>query len=144
MRCQYLSYLHTKNCTPINCASWHSRIQRATNTMSAMTFKGHITKSTLTDPRKTPGRGQGRSSTAISKMMRRIAATCPKDSRITAPSLRDYSHNSDPWLLSAHGFRATWCTGVLWLNVLLVSNCGRIGWERFHMSCHEYRLGIEQ
>ena len=50
-------------------------------------LKDHMMKSTLTDLRLTREWGQQRSSTAISRMVRRLAASCPKDSQITVPSL---------------------------------------------------------
>ena len=50
-------------------------------------LKDRTMKSTLMDLRLTRGLGQQRSSTAISRMVRRPVASCPRDSRITAPSL---------------------------------------------------------
>ena len=57
------------------------------NSESIAMLKDHMMKSTLTDLRLTREWGQQRSSTAISRMVRRLAASCPKDSQITVPSL---------------------------------------------------------
>ena len=48
---------------------------------------GQHDKSTLMDLRLMREWGQQQSSTTISRMVRRLATSCPKDSQITAPSL---------------------------------------------------------
>ena len=66
---------------------WSLKKRLRPNSESIMMHKDHTMKSTLMDLRLTRGLGQQRSSTTISRMMRRPAASCPRDSRITAPSL---------------------------------------------------------
>ena len=65
---------------------WSQEKRLRPNSESIAMHKDHMMKSTLTDLRLTREWGQQRSSTAISRMVRRLAASCPKDSQITVPS----------------------------------------------------------
>ena len=66
---------------------WSQEKRLRPNSESIAMLKDHMMKSTLTDLRLIREWGQQRSSTAISRMVRRLAASCPKDSQTTVPSL---------------------------------------------------------
>ena len=74
------------------------------NSETIMMLKDHMIKSTLMDLRLTRWFGRQRSSTAISKMVRRPAASCLIDFRITTPSL----------LLRLQPFPCPWTIIVTW------------------------------
>ena len=66
---------------------WSLKKRLRPNSESIMMHKDHTMKSTLMDLRLTRGLGRLWSSTSISRMVRQSATSCPRDSRITAPSL---------------------------------------------------------
>ena len=66
---------------------WWQEKRLRPNSESIAMLKDHMSKSTLTDLRLTREWGQQRSSTAISRMVRGLAISCPKDSQVTVPSL---------------------------------------------------------
>ena len=66
---------------------WSQEKRLRPNSENIAMHKDHMMKSTLTDLRLTREWRQQRSSTAISRMVRRLAASCPKDTQITVPSL---------------------------------------------------------
>ena len=86
-----------------------------------------------------------RSSTVISRMVRWLAASCPKDSQITVPSLLLRQQPSHwHWTIISHGSWTARCHSLLWLNALLAGNWGRRYLQPSHLPDHESPLGIER
>ena len=54
-----------------------------------------------------------------------------------------YSHQSGTELLPTHWPSPSWCSSLLWLNVLLAGNWGWRHWEPFYLPYHEPALVIE-
>ena len=54
-----------------------------------------------------------------------------------------YSHQSGTELLPTHGSNPSWCSSLLWLNVLFAGNWGWRHWEPFYLPYHEPALVIE-
>ena len=98
-------------------------------------------KSTLMAPKWTREWGQRWSSTAISRMVRQPAANCPKDCQTIAPSLQLRLQPS-VWHWT-HGPSSSWCSGLLWLNVLFAGNWGWGHREPFDLPYHEPALVTE-
>ena len=71
-------------------------------------------------------------------------ANCRKDCQTTAPSCSwGYSHLSGTGLLPTHGPSPSWCSSLLWLNVLFAGNWGWRHRESFYLPYHEPVLVIE-
>ena len=109
--------------------------------MSIVKHKDHM-KFTLMSPKWMREWGQRLSSTAISRMVRQPAANCPKDNstifaaEATAITLarNHYRHI---------GSSSSWCSSLLWLNVLFAGNWGWKHQETFYLPYQEPALVIE-
>ena len=123
---------------------WSREKRLRPNSESIMMLKDHTMKSTLMDLRLMRGLGQQRSSTAISRMVRRPAASCPRDSRITAPSLL-LRLQPLPWHLTIIGTWTLYSTMLYYtLTQCLAGDWGRRFRKPSHLSYHEPPLGTER
>ena len=124
---------------------WSLEKRLRPNSESIMMHKDHTMKSTLMDLRLTRGLGRQWSSIAISRMVRRPAVSCPRDPRVTAPSLL-LRLQPLPWHWTIIGTWTLYSTMLHSTRTQCLA-CRRLRakiWKPSHFSYHEDPLGIEQ
>ena len=124
--------------------AWFPDKKPRLSSMSIVKHKDHMMKSTLMAPKWMRELGQRRSSTAISRMVRQPATSCPKDCQTTAPSSQLRLQPSIwHWTITNTWGQPSWCSSLLWLNALFAGNWAWRHREPFYLPYHEPALVIE-